>query len=123
VSALPEIEADEGKLSRAFINLLLNALEVSEEGGKIWVTSRFQPNVHASGIDVLIEDEGPGISQEHMFDIFTPFFTTKSKGTGLGLTNVKQTIEAHEGRVEASNRPSGGAAFRVWLPVISGTGD
>lgn len=117
---IPEIEADEGKLSRAFINLLLNALEVSEDGGKIWVTSRYLTETDPPGVEVLIEDEGPGISQEHMFDIFTPFFTTKSKGTGLGLTNVKQTIEAHEGRVEASNRPSSGAAFRVWLPVEEG---
>ena len=114
---MPEFQADEEKLSRAFINLLLNALDVSEEGGTIWVTSRYVSDTWPPGVEVVIEDEGPGILQEQVSDIFKPFFTTKTRGTGLGLTNVKHTIEAHEGRVEVSNRPSGGAAFRVWLPV------
>jgi PAS domain S-box-containing protein len=114
---IPEFQADGEKLSRASINLLLNALEVSEEGGTIWVTSRYVSDTQPPGVEVAIEDEGPGIPQEQASDIFKPFFTTKTKGTGLGLTNVKHTIEAHEGRVDVSNRPSGGAAFRVWLPV------
>ncbi len=114
---IPEFQADGEKLSRAFINLLLNALEVSETGGTVWVTSRAVKDTHSPGVEVLIEDEGPGIPQAQMPDIFKPFFTTKSKGTGLGLTNVKHTIEAHEGRVDVSNRPSEGAAFRVWIPV------
>lgn len=114
---IPVVQADGEKLSRAFINLLLNAIEVSDEGGAIRVISRFLPDADPAAIDVVIEDDGPGIPPDRMSKIFTPFFTTRQGGTGLGLTNVKHIVEAHDGGVEASNRPSGGAAFRVRLPV------
>ncbi|QTA91118.1 ATP-binding protein [Desulfonema magnum] len=65
----------------------------------------------------MIEDEGRGIPKKQLHDIFEPFFTTKTRGTGLGLTNVKQITEAHGGTVEAANRQSRGAFFRLCLPL------
>ena len=110
-------EADKEKLGQAFINLLLNAIEASRHGGKILIKSRHHQKGGSPYIEVVIQDQGHGIKEEYLSDIFKPFFTTKSKGTGLGLANVKRIVEAHEGWVEAANiKPSGGF-FRVLLPI------
>ena len=66
---------------------------------------------------VEIQDSGPGLPPEHLDDIWEPEFSTKSRGTGLGLPMVRQTINAHQGRVEGRNNPQGGAVFLVELPV------
>lgn len=118
---IPNIQADEKKLSQAFINLLLNACEASEQEGKLWVSSRYHVDTDNPRVEVIVEDEGGGITKKQLRDIFKPFFTTKPKGTGLGLTNVKRIIETHEGWVEATNRSSRGASFCVHLPVIQKT--
>jgi len=68
-------------------------------------------------VDVIIDDEGCGISKEYISDIFKPFVTTKSKGTGLGLTNVKRIVEAHGGNVEVKNRHPHGVFFKVGFPT------
>lgn len=114
---IPAIYADEKKLSQAFINLLLNAFEASDQDKKIWVISRYHPDVEEPRIEVAIEDEGSGISCKQLRDIFEPFFTTKAEGTGLGLTNTKRILEAHGGWIEAANRHLHGASFRVYLPL------
>jgi PAS domain S-box-containing protein len=115
---IPDFRGDEKKLSQAFINLLLNASEVSNQEGKIWVTSQYcHPDPDNPQIEVIVQDEGCGLPKQELSEIFKPFFTTKTHGTGLGLTNVKQAIEAHGGRVEAGNRHPSGASFRVYLPV------
>jgi signal transduction histidine kinase len=117
-SALPETMADGEKLGQAFINLLLNAIEASPCEGKIVVKSRYDQSGKAPWAGVFVQDQGPGVPRENMDEIFKPFFTTKTKGTGLGLANVKRIVDAHGGRVEVKNsRPGGGAAFRVWLPI------
>lgn len=112
---LPEIRADKDKLGQALINLLLNALEASPQGGCIKVDCRrySQPE---GGILVDISDQGCGIPDGCTQHIFEPFFTTKSKGTGLGLNNVKRIIGAHKGKIEFENLDPCGAAFRVLLP-------
>jgi len=117
---LPAIHADSEKLGQAFINLLLNAIEASPEDGSIHVRTLYHTNGGNPQIEVLIEDEGPGISQESLSEIFKPFFTTKSKGTGLGLSNARRILEVHGGRVEVENRAPRfpcGACFHVFLPV------
>jgi nitrogen fixation/metabolism regulation signal transduction histidine kinase len=67
-----------------------------------------------------VADSGPGVRSENMYEIFKPFFTTKSKGTGLGLTNVSRIMDSHLGWVAAENLDSQGAVFRVWLPWDNG---
>ena len=66
---------------------------------------------------LVIADEGSGLPQEELQDIYKPFFTTKEDGTGLGLTNTIRILDAHGGWLEAENRKPHGAAFRVYLPV------
>jgi len=70
-------------------------------------------------VEVRVLDSGPGIAPEHVERIWEPDFTTKSRGTGLGLALVRQTVQAHGGKVGARNRPEGGAEFRVVLPIAA----
>ena len=95
-SALPTILADGEKIGQAFINILLNALEASSYGSKVEIQTTA---VSGKGgrVEIIIADEGHGISRQHASDIFKPFFTTKSSGTGLGLSNARRIIEATGG--------------------------
>ncbi len=110
---LPLVTAHYDALLRCFRNLLLNAMDAAGEGGKVqiraWLDSGF--------VKVEIQDTGPGLPPTQLEDIWEPDFTTKSRGTGLGLPMVRQTINAHQGRVEGRNNPEGGAVFLVELPV------
>ena len=117
---VPEIKADKEKLSQVVLNLLLNALEISQPQQTIWVSTHYRPDGEKPAIALRIEDEGPGIPEKHKERIFQPFFSTKEKGTGIGLTNVKHIVEAHKGWVEASHREPRGTVFQVWLPVEEG---
>jgi two-component system nitrogen regulation sensor histidine kinase NtrY len=110
---LPPVHGYPDALSRAFANLLLNAADAVDGGGAVEVVARA-----ANGfVEVRVLDTGPGIAPEHVERIWEPDFTTKSRGTGLGLALVRQTVQAHGGKVAARNRPEGGAEFRVLLPV------
>ena len=114
--ALPFIQADGEKLFQALINVLLNAMEASSYGSKIQIRTTF-PSPSQQEIAVVIIDEGCGISKSHAAEIFKPFFTTKSSGTGLGLSNAQRIIAAHGGRVEVANRRAAGAHVTITLPV------
>ncbi len=109
---LPTVQGHHDALSRAFANLLINAVDaMGDAGGSVLVEMRSVPG----GVEVRIQDSGPGIDPDHSRQIWEPDFTTKSRGTGLGLALVRQTIRAHGGRVSARNRAEG-AEFRVFLP-------
>ncbi len=110
---LPEILADADMLHQAFLNLLINAVQAMPKGGTIRVEVFFQEK----RVTVAIEDEGLGVLPEFMPKVWSPFFTTKEKGTGLGLGIVKTIIESHEGTIRIENRPQGGAAVTAVLPV------
>lgn len=110
---LPFVRAHYDALLRCFRNLLLNAIHASGEGGRILVKARH----HEGSVRVEIRDSGPGIPPDHLADIWEPDFTTKNRGTGLGLPMVKQTITALHGTVDGRNNPDGGAVFLVELPV------
>lgn len=112
---LPEIPVDGEKLGQAFFNVLLNALEASAYGSKIEIRSIYDREKGGT-VRVIIADEGNGVSQKHVSEIFKPFFTTKSSGTGLGLSNAKRIIEAHGGRIDVENRHPSGAYFSIVLP-------
>jgi signal transduction histidine kinase len=112
-SRLPLVRGHYEALVRTFRNLLLNAIEAAGRDGRVKIGV-------AAGTDwirVEIRDSGPGIPDEEMDRIWEPDFTTKSKGTGLGLAMVRQTIAVHQGKVEGRNHPDGGAVFSVELPV------
>ncbi|MBN2124262.1 MAG: PAS domain S-box protein [Deltaproteobacteria bacterium] len=119
---LPSIQGDGDKLGQAVINLLLNAMEASRPGATVAIRSLHWRDGGRPGVQVVIEDEGHGVPEDYLQDIFKPFFTTKSKGTGLGLAMVKRIVEAHGGSVDVENRESGGARFRLSLPEEKGHG-
>ncbi len=107
--ALLDVES----MQRALLNLAQNGAQaVSEKGGRVRLGARTE------GSDVLleVEDDGPGIPEENRALVFTPFFTTKQKGTGLGLALVQKCAESHGGAVSVEASPKGGALFLIRLP-------
>ena len=113
---LPEITADSDMLYQAFLNILINAMQAMPQGGKINVQIRSNDNA----VEIIFEDQGEGIPEDILEKIWDPFFTTKSKGTGLGLGIVKNIIESHGGSVQISNRSVSGAQVTVKIPVEQG---
>jgi signal transduction histidine kinase len=118
------IVADPGQIRQLILNLLLNAIDASPEGGTLLVRAHLETaphtNAHPSELSTLvleIGDSGPGIPPDVLERLFEPFFTTKQTGMGLGLPICKQIVDAHHGTLEACNRHEGGALFRVRLPV------
>jgi two-component system, NtrC family, nitrogen regulation sensor histidine kinase NtrY len=114
---LPLVTGHHDVLSRAFANLLLNAGEAvaARDGARVHVAVR---QVGAC-VEVRIADDGDGIAPEHLERIWEPDFTTRARGTGLGLALVRQAVLAHGGRVAARNRPGGGAELVVTLPAVA----
>jgi two-component system sensor histidine kinase HydH len=113
---LPEITADPDMLYQAFLNILINAMQAMPQGGKISV----QIGSSDTAVEIFFEDQGEGIAEDILEKIWDPFFTTKSKGTGLGLGIVKNIVESHGGSVRISNRSVSGARVTVKLPVEQG---
>jgi signal transduction histidine kinase len=114
---LPPVDVNRSELEQALLNLLKNALEATPRGGTVKLSARSEPR----GIVIDVLDQGPGVPPEHRAAVFDPFFTTKEpgKGTGLGLSLVFGIVERHGGTVELLDRASGGALFRVVLPVAA----
>jgi signal transduction histidine kinase len=117
VDELPLLMADGDKLGQAFINILINAIESSEPFGKISVTFKKSVKHDCEYAVVIIKDEGHGFKQHNITQIFKPFFTTKTKGIGLGLANVRRIVQAHNGFVEAKNSETTGAVFKIMIPA------
>jgi signal transduction histidine kinase len=109
---VPKIQADADMLYQAFLNILLNAMQAMPDGGIIDIAA-FSRDNH---LWITFEDHGPGIKKEAMGKLWDPFFTTKDKGTGLGLGIVKNIIEAHNGNIRIENRSKGGARVAIRLP-------
>jgi signal transduction histidine kinase len=103
---------DAGQLRRALLNLLHNAIQASPEGGT--VTLRVAPA--GEQLEVAVIDRGVGIPAESLAKIWTPFYTTKQKGTGLGLAFVREIAEDHGGRIEVRSVPGQGTTFSLQLP-------
>lgn len=113
---LPVIQADVFKVEQAIGNVLKNAVEAMSAGGVLRITTRRERETAAVAIG--IEDTGPGIRPEDLPHVFRPFFTTKQRGTGLGLAMAARIIQAHGGAIRAANAPRGGACFTIILPEI-----
>lgn len=117
------IEADRGRIRQILNNLVTNALESLEgtAAPTLEIASRLEYGGDASYAVVTVCDNGPGFQRELLGRVFDPYVTTKPKGTGLGLAIVKKIVEEHGGRIDADNRPEGGARVRVVLPVKDST--
>ncbi len=111
--SVPKIQADADMLYQAFLNIMLNAMQAMPDGGVIDIAAIARDG----NLWITFEDQGPGISKEATGKMWDPFFTTKDKGTGLGLGIVKNIIEAHSGMIRIENRTKGGTRVAVKLPV------
>ncbi len=117
----PVIHGNAGKLQQVFLNLFLNARDAMASGGtpgSAHVARRY------ARAQVEVADTGHGIAPEHLHRIYDPFFTTKAarKGTGLGLSVTYGIIQEHDGSIEVSNRPGGGARFHIDFPLSAAAG-
>ena len=111
--ALPAVRADEGQLRAAFLNLLRNSREAMPRGGEVTVTTRLSWD---GSIEALVRDTGGGIPAEALPRIFDPFYSTKERGTGLGLAFTQQVVQEHGGAVRCESAPGAGTTFVVRLP-------
>lgn len=126
---LQMITGDAGQLRQVFTNLVLNAVQAMPDGGALSVAARHAPNSspltsHTSHdfVEISVTDTGKGIPPEHLKKIFTPFFTTKENGTGLGLSVSYGIIKDHCGTIRVETVEGEGTTFRIALPVKSEEG-
>jgi signal transduction histidine kinase len=115
---LTPAQIDREQIKQVFLNILLNAIEATQENGKIVVKTR--PFTKPGGepyVQIEFTDTGCGIPDEYLEDIFNPFFTTKSTGSGLGLSISNQIIQDHRGYIDVESRVGKGSSFFINLPV------
>ena len=108
-----QIWADSNKLQRVFVNLIKNAFDAMQNGGQLEITTVYNNDT----LDFIFSDSGYGMSEAVLQNIFTPLFTTKAKGMGLGLAICKRLVEAHEGKIAVESVINKGTKFIVSLPV------
>ena len=112
------IAVDAERCEQVFTNLVMNAYEaMSPEGGTLHVSIESGPTHGLQGVQVMIEDSGPGVPAELREQIFNPFFTTKKTGVGLGLSIVSKIVDDHGGWIRVESEPGHGARFRIFLPA------
>jgi len=111
----PQASFDAARMEQVALNFIRNSMEAMEKGGNITVITR----ARNGGAELVVRDDGPGIPPEIQKRIFTPFFTTKKKGNGLGLAICSQIVHEHGGEITLESEPGKGAAFSVWLPSVS----
>ncbi len=119
----PKAEADPDRLGQAVLNLCLNALDAMPKGGKLTLAT----TVSEGRICLQVLDNGTGIKPENLPHVFDPYFTTKTKGTGIGLATVHKIVEAMKGEISvtsrvATERHTGETCFSIWLPMAETTG-
>ena len=112
---LPEIQADPQQIEQVILNLVINSIQAMPNGGEVTVRTKFY--AEKERVTVSIKDTGEGIPKEMHEKIFQPFFTTKVKGTGLGLTLCQETIIRHNGRIKFESAVEIGTIFIIELPV------
>jgi PAS domain S-box-containing protein len=114
------VTGDEGQLAQVFQNLVRNAVEAMPGGGVVAVQVSRQKGKRGDEICIEVSDHGQGIAPEVIEKIFTPFFTTKDKGSGLGLAVAFSIVQNHGGRIQVSSKPGAGTTFRVSLAALQG---
>jgi len=118
---VPQVMADFSQIQQVFVNLVVNAVQATAEGGKLTITTSSDDG----RVRVSFEDTGSGISPQNMQKLFTPFFTTKSevKGVGLGLSVSYGIVQRHGGTIEVQSEVGKGSTFTVVLPAAGPSGN
>jgi len=118
---LPPVRADAQQLRQVFLNLTINAFDAMPQGGRLQVSTGLRRSTRrgasAAFLEIRFRDDGIGIPPADQRNLFIPFFTTKEKGTGLGLPISQRIIENHGGTIEVRSQPGSGSTFTVLLPV------
>jgi len=117
ISYVPEnfrISLDADKMQEVVLNLLLNAVAAIETKGRISVTLRTDPG---GALEIAVTDDGAGIKESHLGQIFAPFFSTKKGGTGLGLSICRKTVETHGGTISVESAEGRGTTFTIRIPA------
>jgi len=109
----PKIKIDIDKMKRVFANFVKNAVEAMPQGGKLTISSRGSSN----NVEFMLIDSGVGMAKEVSEKIWTPFFTTKAKGMGLGLAICRRIIEAHQGKISVESIFGEGTTFTITIPI------
>ena len=117
VPGLPKVKADRVQLQQVVLNLIVNGMDAVADIADDRKEIRISTRAEGAEVAVQVEDFGTGLDAETAERIFSPFYTTKAHGTGLGLSLSRSIIEAHDGRLWASPRSSGGAVFQFTLPI------
>jgi len=115
-SATPTVSLDGGKLRQVLLNLVVNAMQVQSEGGRVRVVSGLDEQGDRP-LFVRVEDAGPGIPHSERGDVFRPYYTTRPGGTGLGLAISRTVAAEHGGTLEVADSSLGGASFALRLPL------
>ena len=115
---LPLVTCSPGPLNQAVLNILTNAIQASEPGGRVAMATR----VAGGEVRISVADDGPGVPEDLAEHIFEPFFTTRpvGEGTGLGLSIAHTVVAAHHGTISVDSPPGGGAVFTIHLPIGDG---
>ncbi len=113
LESLPVVRADKGLLEQVFLNLIINAAQAMPNGGELRITGRTDEKF----TEVMIRDQGGGISDEMRSKVFDPFFTTKEDGTGLGLSIAYNIIKSHNGSLSFNSNQGKGTVFTIRLPM------
>jgi signal transduction histidine kinase len=124
---LPRVRADAEQLRQVFLNLAINAVQAMSSGGKLVISTAPRTGgrrgAPAQFLEIRFRDTGPGIPAPELKNLFIPFYTTKDKGTGLGLPISQRIIENHGGTIEVRSRVGVGSTFTVVLPAIDPDAD
>ena len=110
---MPDVNGDPAMLRQAFLNLALNAIQAMPHGGTLRIAGE---GTRGHRVRVSVSDTGVGIKPEHLHRIFELYFTTKEKGSGVGLSMVYRTVQMHDGDIEVQSTPGAGTTFRILLP-------
>jgi len=110
---VPDVNGDPAMLRQAFLNLALNAVQAMPNGGTLRIACEA---ARGRRVAITFSDTGVGIKPEHLQKIFDLYFTTKSKGSGIGLSMVYRTVQMHDGEIEVQSTPGAGTTFRLLLP-------
>jgi len=114
---LPKVFADRTRLIQVFQNLLANAIQSMGKGGHLTIEAQSTLHQSRPAVAIAVADNGQGIPEDIRAKVFEPFFTTRAKGTGLGLTIVHRIIVSHGGEIRLEANPEGGTIVRVILPL------